>query len=62
MPDARNLCTKAVGLAESGQYNGAPDLMNKAIKKGINIALYIENHQPSNREVLSYGGGARQEW
>ena len=33
-----------------------------SMNRGINIVLYIENHQPSNREVLSYGGGARQEW
>jgi len=32
MPDAHNLCNKAVELAESGQYDEELDLVNKGIK------------------------------
>jgi tetratricopeptide (TPR) repeat protein len=38
MPDARDLCNKAVELAESGQYDEALDLVNKGIKLDANNA------------------------
>ena len=36
MPDARDLCNKAVELAESGQYDETLGLMNKAINLDAN--------------------------
>ena len=38
MPDARDLSNRAVELAESGQYDEALDLVNKAIKLDANNA------------------------
>jgi tetratricopeptide (TPR) repeat protein len=44
MPDARDLCNKAVELAESGQYDEALDLVNKIIKLDGNNANVWYNH------------------
>ena len=39
MPDSRELSDKALGLAESGHYVDALDLINKGIKIDANKAM-----------------------
>ena len=44
MPDASDLCNKAVELAESCQYEETLDLVNKGIKLDGNNANSWYNH------------------
>ena len=44
MPDAHDLCNKAVELAEQGRYDEALDLVNKEIKLDSNNANVWYNH------------------